>query len=274
MLSARFRIILVVLFFGLLTSSQGWGGTPALKFYISDKLVQSITLDELKQHLKTHEINYNDPHYSASKRFAAFSIQDVLQLAYADDWKDTSYSDATFTALDGYKAVGPIDKLDEEGGYLAFADLDASAENSWLPIGSKKANPGPFYLFWTAQQQSTSNGYPWPWQIASFTLVRFTDQYPEVYPKGAVAGSDALHGFTIFKDRCFRCHAINQQGGKIGPDLNAPQSIVAYRSANMIREFIRQPSRYRYTYMPDHGDLSEQDLDALLAYFWHKSRDK
>ena len=61
---------------------------------------------------------------------------------------------------------------------------------------------------------------------------------------------------------------MNQQGGKVGPDLNAPQSIVSYRSQNMIREFIRNPSRYRYTRMPDHQDLDDRALDELLAYFW------
>jgi hypothetical protein len=65
---------------------------------------------------------------------------------------------------------------------------------------------------------------------------------------------------------------MSRQGGKVGPDLNAPQSIVSYRSQNMIREFIRNPSKYRYTHMPDHTDLDDQVLDELLAYFWLMSR--
>ena len=60
---------------------------------------------------------------------------------------------------------------------------------------------------------------------------------------------------------------MNQQGGKVGPDLNAPKSIVAYRSEYMIKEFIKHPSEYRYTQMPDHPDLTEQDLNNLIAYF-------
>ena len=63
------------------------------------------------------------------------------------------------------------------------------------------------------------------------------------------------------------CHSINRKGGKIGPDLNAPRSIVSYRSASMIKEFIKNPSKYRHTLMPDHPDLSEQDLDNLISYF-------
>jgi len=54
---------------------------------------------------------------------------------------------------------------------------------------------------------------------------------------------------------------------KMGPDLNAPKSIVSYRSEFMIKELIKRPSKYRYTQMPDNPDLSDQDLDNTLAYF-------
>lgn len=66
---------------------------------------------------------------------------------------------------------------------------------------------------------------------------------------------------------------MNRQGGKIGPDLNAPQSITAYRSKAMIKEFIKHPSKYRYTQMPDHTDLSERDLEDLYLYFRFKRED-
>ena len=52
----------------------------------------------------------------------------------------------------------------------------------------------------------------------------------------------------------------------------APRSIVSYRSAHMIREFIRHPSAYRVTRMPDHPDFTETDLDDLLDYFWHQRK--
>ena len=52
-----------------------------------------------------------------------------------------------FVALDGYKSVSEIAKLMQGGGYIAYKDLDTTA--GWEPIGSKNANPGPFYLIWT-----------------------------------------------------------------------------------------------------------------------------
>jgi mono/diheme cytochrome c family protein len=133
------------------------------------------------------------------------------------------------------------------------------------------ADPAPFYLLWTNPEQTTANGYPWPWQLSTIAILHFRDQYPKVYPTGSDETSAAYRGFLIFKGRCFRCHSMNQQGGKVGPDLNAPKSIVTYRSQDMVREFIRNPSKYRYTHMPDHRDLDDAALDDLLAYFWFMS---
>ena len=99
------------------------------------------------------------------------------------------------------------------------------------------------------------------------SILRFRDQYRA----GAADDSSVIRGYALFKDRCFRCHAMDQQGGKIGPDLNAPMSVIEYRCPMMMREFIRHPSRYRHTHMPDHEDLSDHDLDDLLDYFRHQA---
>lgn len=61
---------------------------------------------------------------------------------------------------------------------------------------------------------------------------------------------------------------MHQQGGQIGPDLNAPRNILDYRSAMMVKEFIRRPGAYRHTKMPNHADLSEKQLNELLEYLW------
>jgi len=63
--------------------------------------------------------------------------------------------------------------------------------------------------------------------------------------------------------------AVNGEGGRVGPELNVPQSIVEYRPEAQIRAFVRDPQRFRYTQMPANPHLSDADLDALLAYFHH-----
>ena len=86
-------------------------------------------------------------------------------------------------------------------------------------------------------------------------------------PKSAPEGSAARRGFDIYKAQCIRCHAMNREGGRVGPELNVPQSIVEYRPAEQIKAFIRNPQTFRYSTMPAHGHLSDQDLDDLVAYF-------
>ena len=263
----RIHILSTWLAFGLVVNSV-WATTPKLQFLISNQMTKSFTLNELKGKLKIQNIEIMDPHYAKRKRYSAFLIQDVLQLAYDKEWGRDIYTDVIFIALDGYKAVGHIPKLRQQGGYLTFADLDFK---DWEPVGRKGSLPGPFYVVWTGRDQTTADGFPWPWQLGAINIMRFQDEYPEVFPQGVDSDTSVYQGFKIFKDRCFRCHAMNQQGGKIGPDLNAPKSILAYRTREIIKEFIKHPSKYRYTQMPDHLDLTEQQLNSLLDYFGYKN---
>lgn len=237
---------------------------PSLLFQVSNQVVKQLTLSEMKSNLKVYEIEFFHPNFGKKKKYRGFSLADVATLGFGDKWKSPDYTDMAFIALDGYESVTATSKLNEPGGYVVFEDLD---QEGWELIDDKKAYPGPFYVVWTGEDQTTANEYPWPWQLAKMSLISFKDAYPLVYPEGAGLSSGAYKGFEIFKGRCVRCHAMNREGGKIGPDLNAPRSIVSYRSEFMIKELIKEPSKYRYTQMPDHPDLSESDLNNLVEYF-------
>jgi mono/diheme cytochrome c family protein len=100
-------------------------------------------------------------------------------------------------------------------------------------------------------------------------IVDFAAKFPHVPPPGAANGSPAQRGFAIFRASCIACHAINGEGGRVGPELNVPRSIVEYREPVQLKEFIRDPRSFRYTSMPSHPELTDADLDALVAYFTH-----
>ena len=261
-------ILLLIIFTG--NVSFGTDLDVSIKFMISGKLVNRLTLEDLISNITTYNLEFYDRSYKKLKRYKGFAIQDVLTAGFNDQWKEKAYTEISFTALDGYDAVTKMSKMVEKGGYITYEDKDVKG---WESIGRKKANPGPFYLVWIGDDQIPENEYPWPWQLATINIMSFNKQYPLVPPTGIPEGSMIVKGFEIFKGRCIRCHSINRQGGKIGPDLNAPQNILSYRSARMVKEFIKNPSKYRYTNMPDHDDLSYTDLNSIVEYLWYKGKE-
>ncbi|MGE4607976.1 MAG: cytochrome c, partial [Myxococcota bacterium] len=103
--------------------------------------------------------------------------------------------------------------------------------------------------------------------LATIEIAAFETEYPHTLPSASAPDSAARAGFAIFRVECIACHAINGEGGMIGPDLNVPRSIVEYRPADQIKAFIRDPQSFRYTTMPAHPHLGTPELESLIAYF-------
>lgn len=260
--------VLVLFFSGSCLAS---GSDPSLGFVQSGLGTRALSLSQMKAYLPVSDLAIFDTEYGKPKRYRGFALAQVLELAFGAGWQGQDYTEMVFSALDGYASVSTLEKLGEPGGFIVFEDRD---HPGWEPIGRNRANPGPFYLVWARPGQSSAHEYPWPWQLAKIELVRFKDRYPAVYPANVDRNASTYAGFLTFKGRCMRCHAMNQQGGMVGPDLNAPQGITEYRSAEMLKAFILQPSQFRYTRMPDHTDLSDADLDGLLDYFRHMANQR
>jgi len=243
--------------------------SATLTFRRGGTTVATLSRTQLVEKVTPQTVGFFDPRYGKNKRYECLPIADVMTAVFGRDWLSSEFSEVEFTALDKYVSVASARKLNESGGCLAIGDADVPA---WEPVGRKGVNPGPFYLAWSGADQSTENDYPWPYQLVSIALIRFEDRYPEVALTSASTDSPAARGFALFKAHCVRCHAINRQGGKIGPDLNAPRSITSYRTADAIKAYVRKPSDFRYTEMPDFTFLTPGNLDDLYQYFLAKSR--
>src|SRR5579859_5100129 len=125
---------------------------PSLKFLRSGKFVQELSLREMLKKIEPKTERFFDPRYGKEKVYRCLPIKEVMKLAYGSQWQKSEQSEAILTAMDGYASVSSADKLNEDGGCLAFADVEVPG---WELVGRKRVNPGPFYLSWVGPAQST-----------------------------------------------------------------------------------------------------------------------
>jgi len=247
---------------------------PALRFERSGAEPRVVTAAALGQACKTETVEVDDPYYERRKRFLAWPLACVLERGFGALGTDFAEQDVLLRALDGYTRASDGAVLREPGGFVAFADADraASGQGGFDPIDYRQADPAPFYVVWKGAGERDVVRYPWPYQLAEIALVRVEERFPHAVPTGVAKDSPAARGFAVFRRSCLQCHAINGDGGRVGPELNVPRSIVEYRPEAQLRAFIRDPGSFRYTQMPANPHLSDADLDALLAYFRHMSQ--
>jgi mono/diheme cytochrome c family protein len=238
-----------------------------LTFARDGRELATLRLDELLAKVPLEQWTAFDPYYNKPKTWRAVPVAAVVRLGLTsalrpgERLEDLDY---VLRARDGYTVPLPGAKLFEAGGYIAFADVDVP---DWEAIGPQRANPAPFYLVWREKNQHALETHPRPWQLARIEIAAFEATFPHTVPAGAAPDSAAGRGYRIFREQCILCHAMNREGGRVGPDLNVPRSIVEYRPDKQVREYIRDPRSFRYGNMPAHPHLKEADLDALMAYF-------
>lgn len=235
-----------------------------LRFLEDGKLVRELSVKELEQSTTPRRVALYEPDYAATKHYLALPLRAVLEQGFNLDEKALAERELVLRARDGYTVPVGGRRLVEPGGLLAVEDLDQAG---WQPVGPEHADPGPLMIVWNGKDQTDGNVYPRPWQLVSIGIARFESLFPHTVPRGAPAGSPAMRGWSLFRIDCIRCHAMNGEGGHVGPDLNVPRSIVEYRPVAQIRAYIRNPLAFRYTRMPPHPGLTRKDLDALIAYF-------
>jgi len=257
-------VALVVLLLGACDRAPSASAPEAtLRFEAADGKVRTLDLRALEDASSPREVRTVDPYYGGPKRFSALPLAAVLEAGFDAPARVLEQSSFVLRARDGFAVPIEGSRLLEGDGFLAIDDLDVPG---FAPIGPEQVSPAPFYLIWSGDDRIDLATHPRPWQLESIALVDFDRAYPHVLPRGEPPGSAAWRGLALFRARCLECHAINREGGRVGPDLNVPRSIVEYRPEEQIRAYVRDPRSFRYGRMPAHPDLGEDDLDALMAY--------
>jgi mono/diheme cytochrome c family protein len=244
------------------------GSGTVLRFARSGAEPREIDLATLRAACGEQVVAVDDPYYGTRKRFRACPLREALRIGFGEDPSWLAGRDVVFRATDGYAKPSSGARVLADGGFLAFsdADVDGGGAPAFAPIDRKQIDPAPFYVVWTGPGQDPHT-FPWPYCLGEIDVRQVTDLYPHVAPVGEKEGSPALAGFETFKSDCIACHAINGEGGRIGPDLNVPRSIVEYRPVEQIKEYVRNPASFRYSNMPAHEYLDDRRLDELVAYF-------
>ena len=250
-------------------ASPGAPAGAALEFRRDGKRVARLEFDQLVASCQVRTATIDDPYYGRRKSYRGCDLRQVLRAGFGTAVWEEKGRDVVLRALDGYAKPTSAARLGEPGAFLAFADAERAHgdDPGWEPIDRRRVDPGPFYLVWTGKDQQDPRRYPWPYQLASIELVDFAKEWPHTLPVSAASDTAPWRGYALFRSECISCHSINGEGGKVGPDLNVPRSIVEYRPVDQIEAFIFDPAQFRYTSMPAHRYLKPAQLQELIAYF-------
>ncbi|AVD94388.1 MULTISPECIES: cytochrome c [Pseudomonas] len=230
---------------------------------------------ELLGHPEAQDISIEqDVSYKRPMHYRAVPLATLLEGVSARDHLQA-------VALDGFAAEMPAAALLQPGPARAWLAVEDPGK-PWPPLGQGKPSAGPFYLVWTAPQASGIRPEQWPFQIATLRKLTPVDQrFPALLPDPKLpADSPVRQGFALFQQNCLVCHRLNGAGdGQVGPDLNVPYNPTEYFQPVYLRKLIRDPQglrRWPQAKMPGFAEsvLSEQELDALLAYLGHMATRK
>ncbi|MFR0716525.1 c-type cytochrome [Enterobacterales bacterium BD_CKDN230030183-1A_HGKHYDSX7] len=225
---------------------------------------------ELLKHAQAENIQIDqDVSYKRPMHYRAVPLAALLEGVKPGDHLQA-------VALDGFAAEMPAEPLLRSGPARAWLAVEDPAQ-PWPALGNGKPSAGPFYLVWTDPQAGGIRPEQWPFQIATIRrLAPVAQRFPALRPDPALPADDPIRqGFALFQQNCLACHRLNGAGdAQFGPDLNIPHNPTEYFQPGYLRQYIRDPQSLRawpQARMPGFAEtvLSEQELDALLAYLGH-----
>lgn len=227
------------------------------------KTRKSFSLNSLKSRLKTVRITIDDPDLKKKVTYEGFALADVLRLAGLS--ASTQEDEMVFHCKDGYSPNTTFEKFRKHKGYLVFHRIGEKGLGL-VEQGKAKLDMGPFYIVW-AEGAKLGETMPWPYQLVGIEVVNFKTKYPKIYPQGLASVASAQRGFSIFKNRCLRCHSVNLEGGGVGPELNVPKNVTEYWTHQNLKAFIRNALSFRLkSKMPPFPDLTDRDINDVLSY--------
>lgn len=222
--------------------------------------------------INTQVVTVNDdPVYHKTKKFNALPLKELLEKFSSIENLNAANTKVVFECEDGYKPEMPLEKLLSAKAFLAVSDVDAPEGREWEQIlkdgHAMKAEP--FYLIYAGVSPKDGD-FKWPYNLVKIHFAPLNENDAMLVPKDATA----MTGYNLFKKHCQTCHAINKIGGKMGPELNFPKSVIEYWKIEDLKAFIQNPASYRNDVkMPTLG-IKPTEVTEILKYLEYMSKHK
>jgi cytochrome c2 len=242
------------------------GDDARLAFRRYGEPVATRSLAELKKTADAQSVSVFEPYEQREVSFRALRFERVLDALYGKEWH--AGDELLFTCRDGYQPIVPVARVVEHAAWLAFA-RDGAPEFAIRKRESgrvQKIDLAPFYLIWDTKdpQVRTEGDYGWPYQVVGVELIRSRERFPNMAP-AADAPAPVQQGFAAFRIHCSRCHAVNGDGGTLGPELNRVPAPAGTRDAKWLRDWIDDPSRISPNTRMERLNPALPDREAVIA---------
>jgi cytochrome c2 len=237
----------------------------ALAFRRHGDAVAARDLAALRKQVRAETVRVFEPYEQREVGFVALRLDAVLDAVYGTGWR--SEEELLFTCRDGYQPTVPVARVIEHAAWLAFARDGAAFSIQKRESGRvQQVDLAPFYLIWDTNDPGvrTEGDYGWPYQVVGIELIRSRERFPHMAPPSDASAS-AQNGFAAFRIHCSRCHAVNGEGGQIGPELNRAEAPAGQRDARWLHDWIDDPSRISPNTRMERLNPALPDRDAVIA---------
>ena len=274
MKNANYFFLVIVLFLTSCTNSEVKNKTVVESVPMRDTVAAYLNIDLSDILGKKEAVDISiayDQYFKKSKKFLGYELKPLLDSIIKVKQLDTTGLSLVFECIDGYKPVMALSKaFGKNRGYIVFKDKEAKDNRNWADSLTRKFSP--YYLVWE-NVDSADHSFPWPYGLTKIQMVPTADEYQKIYP---FKDPSVMKGFTLFKDNCNKCHAVNRVGGVMGPEFNIPKSITEYWQEEDIVRFAQNPKSYRISsQMPPLGStVKQEELTEIVHYLKYMAKNK
>lgn len=256
----------------LVVFSSSVAATPTLTLRKNEQIIKNLGINELMQSKKgVTSLVVDNPTDSKIKTYQGILLSVLLEQFFGSDWKQ--FDAVKFIAQDGYQVIIPTANITAHTGMIATGEKGQTGFSQLQRKNAESIDPGPFFLVWenindTGARQD--HWLSWPWQLTSMELTSLVREYPHSAPPADNTDEQVNQGFLAFRQHCMKCHAINGDGGDVGPELNYPVNVTEYWQEKWLERFIANPQSIRANskMIPFYRDINNRQalIESIMAY--------